>query len=295
MLAEAIFGLDDVFQVYSEVSHRTQWAVILSSALWAFGTLLFGLGVDLSGVGLGVGLAMTSQIIFGTALPLIGRDDGAAVLASAEGALLLSGIALALLGFALMGRAGWLRDHHAAVSFTAPPSMEEEKALVKAEGSIQEERKSKGSEVNDVEAGEGGGKVASGSVTRRLWMGVLVSLFAGLFSALLQYAFVYGSEVVDRIQQPPYSASSLSASAIIWTVSTAVNNLVEVGYMIGLVTHQQAWGRYFEVGKNEEDVSPASLPDGLAFHPSTNTGRIQDFLAQCREMFGHVNLPESSY
>jgi hypothetical protein len=45
-----------VMSVFRGVSASSQLAVLLPSALWAGGTVLFGLGVDLSGVALGVGL-----------------------------------------------------------------------------------------------------------------------------------------------------------------------------------------------------------------------------------------------
>lgn len=56
ILAQAIFGLDVVLSVYRQSSSSTLLAVLISSSLWAAGTLLFGKGVEMSGVALGVGL-----------------------------------------------------------------------------------------------------------------------------------------------------------------------------------------------------------------------------------------------
>jgi hypothetical protein len=56
VLASSIFGLKTVIEIYGQASRETQLIVIVASALWAAGTLLFGKGVEMSGVALGVGL-----------------------------------------------------------------------------------------------------------------------------------------------------------------------------------------------------------------------------------------------
>jgi hypothetical protein len=54
---------------------------------------------------------MTSQIIFGTLLPLLDDPEAGKLISSAKGALIITGVCLSCLGFGMMGRAGWMRDH----------------------------------------------------------------------------------------------------------------------------------------------------------------------------------------
>jgi hypothetical protein len=56
ILASGVFGLTAVYDAYAAAGSGARTAVLVSSALWAMGTVLFGVGVDLSGVAMGVGL-----------------------------------------------------------------------------------------------------------------------------------------------------------------------------------------------------------------------------------------------
>lgn len=159
--------------------------------------------------------------------------------------LVCVGIGVAVVGFGVLGRASWLRDHPSSGKKQAA-----QRSLRLQQGSDEEKAELKGGR-----NGQAAAVVAEGSEgqeeeehvdTTRLWLGVAVSLFAGLFSALLQFAFIYGGEVIGRVEKAPYLASPRVSSAVIFTVSTGVNNAVQSLYMAYLVTAQGKWN-YLQV------------------------------------------------
>ena len=73
---------------------------------------------------------------------------------------------------------------------------------------------------------------------------------------MLQFAFIYGSEVIGVVEAAPYNASPYVSSAIIFTVSTAINNVVQALFLALQLTRQGKWN-FFEVS-----VSPDCLHGG---------------------------------
>jgi hypothetical protein len=155
--------------------------------------------------------------------------------------LVVTGIIIACMGFAVLGRASYLRDHPEKP--THPPPMhvqhwatEDEEAELRAVAVRQptiEEEKGNG-ELDEEPAIEG-------AAANQLWLGVMVSLLAGLFSALLQFAFIYGSEVIQVVEAAPYRASPFVSSALIFTVSTAINNAVQALCIALQLTRLRKW------------------------------------------------------
>ena len=80
--------------------------------------------------------------------------------------------------------------------------------------------------------------------SQRLWFGIIVAVTAGVFSALLQFAFVYGKEAVKEVIHLGYPY--LSASAIIWTVATTTSNLVQLVIITAYLTRRRLWDRFFK-------------------------------------------------
>ena len=200
--------------------------------------------------------AMTSQIIFGTLLPFFNDPNGLDLASSNKGVLTLTGVAVSIIGFVILGRASWLRDHpkHSKEIVTVDDSWIEEAKLAKNginEG-VSNPKVLTDQEV-PISVQEAGWeavapikeKEPTGS-SRALGVGIMVSLFAGIFSSLLQYAFVFGSDVVHYVEDNK-GVSPMASSIIIWTVATAVNNMVQAVGLIAMITWRGLWGRYLEV------------------------------------------------
>jgi len=97
------------------------------------------------------------------------------------------------------------------------------------------------------------GSSSSGSTTTKpssysssLGVGVVVSFLAGVFSSLLQYAFVFGGDVVQYMEKE-HGVTRYASSIVIWTVATGVNNLCQAVGLVVTMSWKGQWGRYFEV------------------------------------------------
>ncbi len=86
------------------------WSSILFGALWGIGGLTFGLSMRYLGVGLGQAVALGFTAALGTLIPpfVSGRN----LFLSHEGRLILIGVAVCVVGIAIVGYAGVLRSRN---------------------------------------------------------------------------------------------------------------------------------------------------------------------------------------
>ena len=92
---------------------ETVWAGAAYGFGWGIGSILFGYGVTLAGMSVGFAIIMGINTAVGSILPFIVKSQ--AQLLTPGGLVILAGIAGCVLGVAVCGRAGALRERHASI------------------------------------------------------------------------------------------------------------------------------------------------------------------------------------
>lgn len=92
--------------------HETVWAGAAYGFGWGIGSILFGYGVTLAGMSVGFAIIMGINTAVGSILPFIVKSR--AELLTSAGGVILAGIAGCVVGVAVCGRAGALRERHAS-------------------------------------------------------------------------------------------------------------------------------------------------------------------------------------
>ena len=181
-------GMERVSFIVKEAPAIDIVLVILFSVLWGIGSVGFGIACRVAGVGLGTNLLMGLIMIIGAFLPLV--LDG--VLVSATGAVIVSGILVCCIGLGFVVKSLQLRDKDEEESMVAKQSVEEtEECHMKKEDPSP-----------------------SLSTTKK----VFICAIAALFASMLQFAFVFGSDIVDitESQNGPGSTPSSGVASVIW-------------------------------------------------------------------------------
>jgi L-rhamnose-H+ transport protein len=155
---------------------------------WGIGSVFFGLGIHYLGLGLGLALMMGIIAGLGSLIPMLVLDPAKATTAS--GAWIWVGNVVLILGITLCARAGGLRE-----------KMQKGDALQAASSQVR----------------PGGA----------LLIGLLVSVLAGLFSAMLQFSFTF-SEGAQKLAIE-LGASPRTAGVVIFAMA------VSAGYLANLV------------------------------------------------------------
>ena len=103
----AVLRTHDLFAVLSEAPSRTLALCYFFGALWGFGGLTFGLTVRYLGISLGTTIALGLTAAFGTLIPpLVSGQLFGSLIHSTGGLVVLAGVATALVGIAIVGKAG---------------------------------------------------------------------------------------------------------------------------------------------------------------------------------------------
>jgi L-rhamnose-H+ transport protein len=90
---------------------RTVWAAVAYGFGWGVGAILFGYGVTMAGMSVGYATIMGINTAVGSILPFLVKS--AADLLTAGGLVVLFGIIGCIIGVAVCGRAGYLREQEA--------------------------------------------------------------------------------------------------------------------------------------------------------------------------------------
>jgi L-rhamnose-H+ transport protein len=103
----AVLRTHDLFVVLQEVPARTLALCYFFGALWGFGGLTYGLAVRFLGISLGTTIALGLTAAFGTLIPpLVSGQLFGSLIHSTGGLVILAGVATALVGIAIVGKAG---------------------------------------------------------------------------------------------------------------------------------------------------------------------------------------------
>jgi len=128
--------------------------------LWGVGSVTFGLSVRYLGMSLGFAVSLGFCAAFGTLIPPMVDGTIVDIVKTASGRVTIGGIALCLVGIAVCGNAGIIKEKH-----------------------LKAERNQAGSD-------------SSGNKEEfRFALGVIVAVFAGIMSACMSFAFTAGAPV----------------------------------------------------------------------------------------------------
>lgn len=109
--ALALVLVDDVVSLYASLPPGAYVLPLVLGAGWGIAQVLFGLSIARLGLALGYAIIIGLGALGGTLVPLALRN--AAVLATSRGALILSGMAVMVVGIAVSALAGRMREQAA--------------------------------------------------------------------------------------------------------------------------------------------------------------------------------------
>lgn len=104
----ALLTVPDLKQILAETSDATLARALLFGFGWGLGCLTFGLGIDYLGLSLGFAIILGLTASIGTLVPLVILSPEK--LASAQGALVLTGVVVMLVGISVCAWAGKQRE-----------------------------------------------------------------------------------------------------------------------------------------------------------------------------------------
>ena len=100
----------DLWAVLSASPVKSMWLVYILGAMWGVGGLTFGLSMRYLGMSLGYAMAIGFCAAFGTLIPPIVTGDAVAIFTTPSGLAILAGVVVCLLGIAVCGYAGVLKE-----------------------------------------------------------------------------------------------------------------------------------------------------------------------------------------
>ncbi len=198
--------IEDIWAVWSEAGATTVMIPIVFGLLWGVGCVTFGMAIHMLGLSLGMSLIMGTLIAIGSSIPLVWLHPEK--LTTLSGWVILLGIALSVLGVALVGVAGMLK----------------ERAL--------REKAQTGEASN---AGDG-----------RIKLGIVIALFSGVASSGLNLGFAF-SEEIPKIAvshgAPTWAATLASWQLIFWSGFVVCGSL-----SVFLMIKNRTWGNFVKPG-----------------------------------------------
>ncbi len=87
---------------------------------------------------------------------------------------------------------------------------------------------------------------ASGTARSGFFLGLVICIFSGLFSSMLNFSFVFGDEI--RVRALAAGASSAMAANPIWSLTVTGGFLSNLIYCVYLLNKNKSWGVYREGG-----------------------------------------------
>lgn len=106
----AWFTVPNLFEVLAAADSETKFYTFMFGALWGIGALTFGLSMRYLGIGLGMAVALGFTAAFGTLIPPIYNGTFIELLQTKGGILVLIGVLISLIGIAITGKAGILKE-----------------------------------------------------------------------------------------------------------------------------------------------------------------------------------------
>ncbi len=109
-LIMAWITVPNLFEVLGAASSEVKFYTFLFGVLWGIGALTFGLSMRYLGIGLGMAVALGFTAAFGTLIPPIYNGTFSSLVATNGGKVVLLGVLVSLIGIAIAGKAGMLKE-----------------------------------------------------------------------------------------------------------------------------------------------------------------------------------------
>ena len=100
----------DLPAILSASPVKSMWWAYIFGAMWGIGGLTFGLSMRYLGMSLGYAIALGFCAAFGTMIPPVVAGDAVGMFTTASGFAVFAGVVVCLLGIALCGYAGVLKE-----------------------------------------------------------------------------------------------------------------------------------------------------------------------------------------
>ena len=114
-IAVSLILLPDFFGFYGGIEHSVLLKAFLFGCMWGVGNVGYGLTMRYLGMSLGIGVAIGVTLVVGTIIPPLAHGVFLSLIATRSGAFTLGGIALALVGIAIVSWAGRLKEKRLGV------------------------------------------------------------------------------------------------------------------------------------------------------------------------------------
>ncbi|MEP0367035.1 MAG: L-rhamnose/proton symporter RhaT [Cyclobacteriaceae bacterium] len=109
-LVMASITVPNLVEVLSSAPTATKFWTYFFGILWGIGGLTFGLSMRYLGVSLGMTIALGFCTAFGTLIPPLFHGNFGDLISTQTGQITFAGILLCLLGIAIVGRAGFMKE-----------------------------------------------------------------------------------------------------------------------------------------------------------------------------------------
>eukprot|EP01026_Neomeris_dumetosa_P042366 TRINITY_DN3527_c1_g1_i3.p1 TRINITY_DN3527_c1_g1~~TRINITY_DN3527_c1_g1_i3.p1 ORF type:complete len:438 (+),score=55.28 TRINITY_DN3527_c1_g1_i3:43-1314(+) len=238
---DIIFGWQDFSEVI-QLSSSTDVALVCTfSFIWGFGAYTYGLATKLVGPAIGISLILSLVVVIGTLLPLI--YDREEIESGGQLGMLLFGVVLALIGFSLIAVAGQLREAFRSRSRTtekASPKavscviemdsvksvenymdLTNESRLMK-DGPIEDKLKKvdesvslqDDAQIQILDDARNKGDEGEGQQSVPWSVSILVCFISGVTSSMLQFAFVFGEDMIEIAEDVKGKAEAIATLAV---------------------------------------------------------------------------------
>jgi len=215
--------------------------VVLFSALWGVGSILFGLSCKIAGVGLGTNLVLCVVLMLGTFLPLAYYGG----IKSATGGVIMAGLAVVSAGLYFSAASLRIRD----LDFGEAKRQQRESTSGPVVSNIDKEPRtndngySEESQQSDAqENSKGSNNISRTPISNissersaqdepeySVFVKISVCLLAGILSSMLQFAFIFGQDLVDIAENDVTTPLGGSAS-IIWLFAISIGCIPSICY-----------------------------------------------------------------
>lgn len=222
IIAFSVLGAAELSAIYAAASPSTLVLIIVFSALWGFGSIGFGVAVQMLGIAIGTSLCIGVVMVLGTLLPLLVNNLDEA--GSHAFALTIAGAFVGTVGFALSAAAG----------SCDPKSRSHDGGNEGDDDNLNSNK--------DKCAGDVGEVPPATTAWFAAMVGVCVAIVGGVLASQLQFAFVFGQAAITAALRRGHHP--IAASQAVWLFAFTMGGAVNVAYAVVELTRNQTWSRF---------------------------------------------------
>ena len=265
-------GPSNISAVLAEASPKDIGLISLFGFLWGLGSLGFGLACKVAGVGVGTNLTMGGIVVLGTFLPLCyegvlwsGGDEETA------GWVIVGGLAVCVVGlllstWSLLCRDADEQEHNDVPGHSSTNDRKDDNGVTTQERAV-------GGDASDItnpavvvshafRADRGKDDSNDPTTTTSTWHKIAICMGASILATQLQFAFVFGQNIIDLADVREETPES-GAAAIVWLFAITIGAPPIVIYML-YYTQRRWWTvrfwRTVSIGRHLKLIGSTSVP-----------------------------------